>query len=420
MLESLAAGGQPLAKLRQIKVRFLKFIYLDRQLTIQLKQTDAAATKIVILDNKLPVIAATLSFGSRAGQPPPEVAAVIDFSETPTVLSMEQMVGRSGWLLPPTGSERFERAFPRASAALHPRRLSGLAQTSRLVGMVCPGLHSIYAELSAELTEDLGSREGIRFKTVRVDDRFRSVGMDVVGDGLMARVASFARRAPITGQTVDELTGRLPRDEFAGVTALVAGGSRGLGATTARIIAAGGGTAVITYAHGRDDALQLRDEINAFRGKDACTVVRFDATQPVGAQLASIGEETSQLYYFVTPQIFVQKAEVFSPVLFSRFIRFYVDAFYEVCDALFHGKLNVFYPSSVAVAQRPKSMTEYAMAKSAGEVLCTDLGQEMNGLRILVNRLPRILTDQTATVAHAESADAIDVMLPVIRAMCEA
>jgi len=62
-------------------------------------------------------------------------------------------------------------------------------------------------------------------------------------------------------------------------------------------------------------------------------------------------------------------------------------------------------------------MTEYAMAKTAGETLCADLMREDLGLRILVSRLPRVLTDQTATVAQAQNADPLAVMLPLIREM---
>jgi len=41
-------------------------------------------------------------------------------------------------------------------------------------------------------------------------------------------------------------------------------------------------------------------------------------------------------------------------------------------------------------------MTEYRMAKIAGEMLCTSMNRA--GVHIIVSRLPRLLTDQTATV----------------------
>jgi hypothetical protein len=60
-------------------------------------------------------------------------------------------------------------------------------------------------------------------------------------------------------------------------------------------------------------------------------------------------------------------------------------------------------------------MTEYAMAKAAGEVLCSDLNRFWPGIQIASQRLPRVLTDQTATMFPAESASTVELMLPIIR-----
>jgi hypothetical protein len=59
-------------------------------------------------------------------------------------------------------------------------------------------------------------------------------------------------------------------------------------------------------------------------------------------------------------------------------------------------------------------MTEYSMAKSAGEMLCAELNRSECGSRVLVSRLPRLLTYQTATVNPAKNADPLEVMLPIM------
>lgn len=104
--------------------------------------------------------------------------------------------------------------------------------------------------------------------------------------------------------------------------------------------------------------------------------------------------------------------------LFQEFLAFYVVGFYELCKELvrrFGGGLSIFYPSSVFVDTRPQNMTEYAMAKACGEVLCADMqGFEKLG-GILVRRLPRLLTDQTATIIGSQFADPVDVMIPIVR-----
>ena len=60
-------------------------------------------------------------------------------------------------------------------------------------------------------------------------------------------------------------------------------------------------------------------------------------------------------------------------------------------------------------------MTEYAMAKAAGEVLCADMQSFERPGPILVRRLPRLSTDQTAALVQVELTDSIDVILPIIR-----
>jgi hypothetical protein len=75
--------------------------------------------------------------------------------------------------------------------------------------------------------------------------------------------------------------------------------------------------------------------------------------------------------------------------------------------------VRVFYPSSVAVCDRPLGMTEYAMAKAAGEVLCDEINQSFTRIGIVYSRLPRVATDQTSLLSGEVTA-AIDVMLPLI------
>jgi nucleoside-diphosphate-sugar epimerase len=60
-------------------------------------------------------------------------------------------------------------------------------------------------------------------------------------------------------------------------------------------------------------------------------------------------------------------------------------------------------------------MTEYAMAKAAAEVLCADLNRSWPSIHITTARLPRLLTDQTSTVAPIESADSVNTILPIVR-----
>jgi hypothetical protein len=89
----------------------------------------------------------------------------------------------------------------------------------------------------------------------------------------------------------------------------------------------------------------------------------------------------------------------------------------EAVQRLQSAEFTLFYPSSTYVQDRPPLMTEYAMAKAAGEVLCADIVRFKPGVKIITQRLPRVRTDQTASLIATGSADAVDFMLPIIRAM---
>jgi hypothetical protein len=60
-------------------------------------------------------------------------------------------------------------------------------------------------------------------------------------------------------------------------------------------------------------------------------------------------------------------------------------------------------------------MTEYAMAKAAGELLCADIAVYEKPIAITLSRLPRLPTDQTATLTAVETADPLAVMVPLVR-----
>ena len=108
---------------------------------------------------------------------------------------------------------------------------------------------------------------------------------------------------------------------------------------------------------------------------------------------------------------------MYEPEKLRTFLKFYADGFFNLCSALARGgsaKLAMFYPSTVAIDQMSDATTEYAMAKIAGEVLAASLNQFMPNIHVVSRRLPRILTDQTATVGVASADSALDVMLPIV------
>jgi len=421
-LDAVAARGD-LMQFSYAKVQFKKFIYLDRSLSLRVVKHDDTQMHLEILHDKLTLANLKLFFGAKATTPANVPAAntlPTEFTNKPNAPLLSEMGSLSGWLASSGSDEQFSALFPALEKAIGLNRISAIAQLSTLVGMACPGLHSIFSGFTLQLVDGLMTRKGIGWQTKHVDSRFRLVSIDYAGSGLMGEVAAFVRQEPICPPSLVSLTDRVGTTEFSGIRALIIGGSRGLGAATAKLLAAGGAHLTVTYVSGRSEAEALQADINSTRGERVCNIMRYDANLDATSQLDGCGR-FDQLYYFATTHIFQQKSEEYSPALFSEFSRIYVDGFYSCIRAVQSAeagrRLVAFYPSSTALTERPRGMTEYIMAKAAGEALCTDLSQYDKNLMLVVHRIPRTVTDQTATASPVAACDPVDVMLPQIRKM---
>jgi NAD(P)-dependent dehydrogenase (short-subunit alcohol dehydrogenase family) len=214
---------------------------------------------------------------------------------------------------------------------------------------------------------------------------------------------------------MESIAGLVGPTDFAGTLALIVGGSRGLGELTAKLVAAGGGRVVVTWQSGKEDAERVAQEIRSAGGH--CETLAYDARKPAAEQLASLVDAPTHAYYFATPTIFRHQLEIFSSERLKELLAFYVDGFWQLSEALRARRpnLSIFYPSSVFVTERPAGMTEYSIAKAAGELLCADINVSLAPLHVTVTRLPRLPTDQTASITAAETADPLETMLPIIR-----
>jgi hypothetical protein len=269
--------------------------------------------------------------------------------------------------------------------------------------MECPGLHSIFQGLTLERGADDHAwshpTSAIGFRVASFRPEYRHIVETVWGGGWVGSLKSMIRHAPAAQAGMVELAKLLPADTFAGHVALVVGGSRGIGEVSAKLIAAGGGQIIVTYATGAADAERVAGQIRAAGGR--ADAVHLDVSARVAAQVAGLPPITLLLYY-ATPMIGGRRSTMFNPERFEQFVRFYVYGFHDICRALLAkgGKLAALYPSTVFVEERPAGLTEYVMAKAAGEYLCRDLDRATPALRIVIDRLPRLATDQNPALTN--------------------
>jgi hypothetical protein len=417
-LDALAAAQPALPLLHKLRAQFTKFVYLNEPAEIVLTQQNPTRVRLNISVDGIARTKFNFECGGVVGLSPEWFEAPFEelpFSPLPMDVRFEEMSGRSGRLRFKMTPADAAALFPAATRWLGARRVAALAASSHLVGMIFPGLHSIYSDLAVSTCAYDEAEEFLAFRVKDADARFRTVDHEIVGGGLTGTVSSVARKPPVEQPTMESLVGVLGAEEFAGTVALIVGGSRGLGELTAKLIAKGGGRAIVTWQKGRADAERVASEIRAAGG--ACETLAYDARKPVAEQLALLAAVPTHMYYFATPQIYRAQSELFVSARFKEFLAVYVDGFWELARVLGvrQPRLSLYYPSSIFVEERPEGMTEYAMAKAAGEALCSDMNVALAPMHVTQSRLPRLPTDQTASVVEVETADALETILPIIR-----
>lgn len=410
-------GPKPVAR---IKVSWSHFVHVGETAEIVVKSTGKSNLRAEVLVGSAPVALITAFASARAAEEAIQSPGDIEWSspETPADLSLEQMQEQSGALALATRAETAAEAFPHLAAQVGGLAVSGLLTLSRLVGMVCPGLHSIFASLDVDVLAG-GESAGILYRVTEADPRFRFVTQQVQGASLSGKVEAFVRVPPILQPEIAELAKAVTPGEFTGSTALVVGASRGLGEVVAKLLAAGGADLIITYSQGRADADRVAESIRAIGRK--CEIAQYDARIAEGNPLGGLTLKPTHAYYFATGPITQSRSPVFDSVRFDEYCLFYVKGFAHLCRCLREisaGPIRLFYPSSVYVAadEQPSGLTEYAMAKAAGETFCAQLGRVAPGLGVVVRRLPRLRTDQTASFLDGEApAAAGEVLLNAVR-----
>jgi acyl dehydratase/NAD(P)-dependent dehydrogenase (short-subunit alcohol dehydrogenase family) len=421
-LERLVDSGAIKGGIAGLKVQFAKFIPVGSEVRLDLRSRDDKSIRAELALGGLTTTILNFTLGKAkagVGNVLPQDSPEISLADRPVeFVGLGAVAGLSGRMDIADPARRLEDRFPHAAAALGRGRIAALTLLSRLVGMICPGLHSIFAGFAINLIETPQREDGLWFRVSGTDERFRMIRMAVNGAGIDGSVQAFLRWPPVVQASMSDVAKLVAPTEFGGSTALILGGSRGLGALTSKVIAAGGGKVVASYATGRDEAERLAEEICSHASQDACRVIPYDARRSASDQLTELACEPSHLYYFATPPIARQKNELFVPSLFDEFIQVYVKGFYDCCRALVERTprpLTAFYPSSVFVEDAPAGMAEYSMAKIAGENLCDSMNRSVGRVRVIVARLPRLRTDQTATVPPVESSDPLEALLPIIR-----
>lgn len=233
-------------KVANISARFLQPLYLDETASVRLKASSDERIDIEVV--AADTVVATIRLSSKPAKIDVDAHRLAGTAAAPlrepANCAFETLAEQTGAAA--VADFDAQALYSALANAIGPASIMALLATSQIVGMRCPGLHSLFAGLNMNFAPE-ASKSSLAYVVSKIDARFRSLQIDIRGYGTIGRLEAFARPAPPAQASLAEISARMAGQNFAGQTALVIGGSRGLREVTAKIIAAGGGHPIITY-----------------------------------------------------------------------------------------------------------------------------------------------------------------------------
>ena len=406
-------------RLTNLRVRFRSSIPLNVGVELVAHRKSATDIQLELLVHESKVLTASVSFELRSGNgtPIPGELPVHGACRARGPLELQSAGGELPLCLE---LDVARQQLPNVARHLPADQLASLLAMTRVVGMEAPGLHSILAGLDLRDSSTVlgpGDVPQLHYETENYDDRVSRLELRVAGPGLGGKVTAFVRPQPQKQSTFATLRSLVSPDEFRGERALVIGGSRGLGEVAVKLLAAGGADVKFTYHRGAAEAERVASEIAD--GGASASYFAYDVLTDAAQLPVLVGSwSPTLLCYFATPFISAAADRRFSLSRFQEFSNYYVGAFLDTFHAvrgLEPSLSRVLYPSSAFVDEIPLNLGEYAAAKSAAETLCRFLAKAHAEIRFHCPRLPRLATDQTASLIRTDLPDPAPALLAALR-----
>jgi NAD(P)-dependent dehydrogenase (short-subunit alcohol dehydrogenase family) len=313
-------------------------------------------------------------------------------------------------------------------------QIASMMWTSFMVGMELPGKRAIYWRLALEFNRDQQQPAGLLGYDTKIeefDERLEllhiagdlSVGGKACGK---AHMWAFARRDS-PQPSVAKVSSLLPRsDQLKGKTALVVGGSRGLGAAISQALALQGCSVVVSYHQCRAEAEQVRTSLG-----DRGSLLELEQGNAADIQWCRDLRERILKKYNGLDFLVCNASPPIHPMPFvPEKLEQYHDfvgkslSLVSVPMSMFLGCLsercgwNVVV-SSAFVRDLPAEWPHYVTAKSAVEGLAHWAAAHYKKTHTLVVRPPKLLTDQTNTTVGRQGAMGVEqAAASIVKQLC--
>jgi NADP-dependent 3-hydroxy acid dehydrogenase YdfG len=412
---------QPI-ELQQLKVKYRQPITQGQAVRLECSDTDSGVRLEIMADNsRCQIIDLVFNTATTSPSPPESLYESAESQNESSLLNIEDCEGLKGSVPLRWNQAQLEILFPHAVNLLPPEQIMALLASTEVVGMHCPGLHSVFAQLSLSFGEETGADQHreMLFSVASADARINRVEIDIDIETSVAkgRIEAFFRAPPAQQAGFKAALDCVDDNVFHGQKAIVIGASRGLGEVITKLLAAGGADIMMTYASGKSDAEAIAQEI----GESASTpaISHYDilsGEQDVALQRFS--REATHIYYLASPKIEKGDASSWNAELFDNYQQFYLTGFKHIIETALEGRngtpsLQAFIPSSIFLEDKVKGFAEYIAAKKEAEDYAQSLADQ-GEIAVAMPRLPRLLTDQTSGVRGLSAEETLEVIAKVL------
>lgn len=303
------------------------------------------------------------------------------------------------------------RRYQYLNKVISPNQVLNFLTTTKIVGMKCPGLNSIYSGFNFKLNNKQNSRQ-LTYSIEKRSLKYHKYDLNIESESIIGKIIAFERPKLNKIFSYENATQLVNFETFVNQRALIIGGSRGVGAISSKLLIAGGAKVLFTYNQGLKEANDLCSEINSSN----IFSLYYDINNVNEDSINTIRDfAPTHIYYFVTPFIFSANKGAFDIKLFQNFSNYYLNGLYKIVS-IFEKKneLKIYYPSSIAIEELLGNMIEYACSKIAGELLCNHLEKLYPNLRVYKPRLPRLETEQTLSLITLNNEKSENIILKTL------
>jgi acyl dehydratase/NADP-dependent 3-hydroxy acid dehydrogenase YdfG len=400
--------------LLSLRAMFPYPLLLNKSAHLSLRSLTANRSRLEIVQDKILTTIIEIKWKKKKHKIDTDLISTLPEKHISKELSIEEIKNAKGFLDLYLDSKISYKNFSNLTNCLCHMQIAILLATTRLVGRECPGAHSIFSELKLNYDEN-NNGTNFQYYVKKIDHRFNLVAINLIAPKIKGSINAFIRSKPVGQMRYSLIKKQVSDSEFNDHQALIVGGSRGLGEVCAKLLAAGGASVIITYNHGKEESENLANEIVKNGGKAFAIHLNILLTQKILEEKIEDIKATD-LYYFATPFIFSGQKNTYNKELYNNFYEYYVEGFTKLVDLMISRKLNrVFYPSTVAINDKPPGMSEYTAAKYEGELACKMLQKKYSNLIIHSPRLERMNTDQTQSILSVTNLEPVPLMLDYLR-----